>query len=55
MAFRSSLTPAQPLGELEGAFGFGAVGEEAAGLPAHSLLGMQGPLVGVGEAAFGLG
>jgi hypothetical protein len=26
---------AQPLGELEGAFGFGPVGEEAAGLPAR--------------------
>jgi hypothetical protein len=26
---------AEPLGELEGAFGFGPVGQEAAGLPAH--------------------
>jgi hypothetical protein len=25
----------EPLGELEGAFGLGAVGEESAGLPAH--------------------
>ena len=34
---------AQLFGELEGAFGLGPVGQEAAGLPAHSLLGMQGP------------
>jgi hypothetical protein len=34
---------AQPLSELEGALGLGPVGQEAAGLPAHSLLGIQGP------------
>ena len=33
----------RPLTELEGAFGLSAVGQEAAGLPAHPLLGMQGP------------
>jgi hypothetical protein len=34
---------AQLLGQRIRPLGFGAVGEEAAGLPAHSLLGMQGP------------
>ena len=40
---------AELFGELEGAFGLGAVGEKALGCPPPSLLGMQGPLVGVGE------
>jgi hypothetical protein len=31
------------LGQGEGAFGVGPAGQDAAGLPAHSLLGMQGP------------
>jgi hypothetical protein len=48
---RGGVDAAQLLGELEGAFGLGPVGQEAAGLPAHSLLGMQGPLVGVGEGS----
>jgi hypothetical protein len=34
---------AEPLGKPVGAFGLGPVGQESAGLPAHSLLGMQRP------------
>jgi hypothetical protein len=34
---------AEPLGEPEGALGLRTVGQEPAGLPAHPLLGMQGP------------
>jgi hypothetical protein len=37
------------IGQGEGAFGFGPVGEEAAGLPAHPLLGLHAPLVAAGE------
>jgi hypothetical protein len=32
---RGGVDTAEPLGELEGAFDFAAVGQEAAGLPAH--------------------
>jgi hypothetical protein len=42
---------AEAFGELEGALGFGAIREEPARLPAHPLLGMQGPLVGVDEGS----
>jgi hypothetical protein len=38
-------------GQRKSVFGLGPVGQEAAGLPAHSLLGMQGQLVGVGEGS----
>ena len=41
--YSSSRRPAQLFGQGKGALGLAAVGEEAAGLPAHSLLGMQGP------------
>jgi hypothetical protein len=40
---RGDVDAAELLSQREGAFGFGAVRKEAAGLPAHSLLGMQGP------------
>jgi hypothetical protein len=45
---------AELLRELEGPFSLGPVGQEAAGLPAHPLLGIQGPLVGVGEGSISL-
>jgi hypothetical protein len=37
---------AQQLGEGEGAFGFGPVGEEAAGLPAQRVAVVPAPLLG---------
>jgi hypothetical protein len=40
---RCGVDAAQLLSQLEGSFGFAPVGQEPAGLPAHSLLGMQGP------------
>jgi hypothetical protein len=46
---------AELLGELEGAFGLGAVDQEAAGLPAHPLLGLQGPMVAAGEGSTNMG
>jgi hypothetical protein len=42
---------AELFGELEGALGFGPVGQEAAGLPAHPLLGLQGPMVAAGDGS----
>jgi len=44
-SLRGGVGAAQPLGQREGAFGLGPVGEEAAGLPAHRPLGLQGPMV----------
>jgi hypothetical protein len=35
VASKDAVDAAELLGQREGAFGFGAVGEEAAGLPAH--------------------
>jgi hypothetical protein len=48
---RGGVDAAQSLGELGGAFGFAPVGEEAAGLPAHRLLGLQGPMVAAGDGS----
>jgi hypothetical protein len=45
----SSPRAAQPLGELEGALGFGPVGQEAARLPAHPLLRHARPLLVVAD------
>ena len=46
---RGRVDAAQPLGQGEGAFDLGPIRVEPAGLPAHPLLGIQGPLVGAGE------
>jgi hypothetical protein len=40
---------AQPLSQPEGPLGLGAIREEAAGLPAHPPLGLQGPMVAAGD------
>jgi hypothetical protein len=50
MLLGGGVDAAQPLGELEGALGLGAVGEEAAGLPAHPPL--QRRQAHWGKAAF---
>jgi hypothetical protein len=43
---RGGVDAAQSLGELEGAFGFGPVGEEAAGLPVQRVAVVSAPLLG---------
>jgi hypothetical protein len=48
---RGGVDTAELLGQGEGAFGLRAIGQEAAGLPAHPLLGLQGPMVAVGEGS----
>jgi hypothetical protein len=45
---RGRVYRAESFGELEGAFGLGAVGEEAAGLPAHPPLQRRQPPLGEG-------
>jgi hypothetical protein len=55
---RGSVDAAQPLGQSEGAFGLGAVGQEAARLSAYPAAGQaKAPLVAVGDGptAFGGG